>query len=58
MKKNWQKPAMHLFEVQEGSVICNSEVSDIDGNTDISYGGAGEGEAYSRNSNVWEQKAW
>lgn len=57
MKKNWQKPAMHMFEVQESSIICNSEVSNIDGNTDISYGGGGDGEAYSRKGNVWEQ-AW
>ena len=41
MKQQYIKPSMEVVNVQQQGYILAGSVTDIDGNTDIDYGGGG-----------------
>ena len=44
MKKQYVNPSLEVVEIlQQGNILTES-ITDIDGNTDIDYGGGGHGE--------------
>lgn len=47
MKKNYQKPAMQVINI-EPATMCAGSVDSIGGNADMKYGGAGSGHARGR----------
>ena len=54
MKKNYQKPTMNVVKIQHQSHILAGSLTSTGGNTNITYGGGGHGQAHSRHNNVWD----
>jgi hypothetical protein len=44
MKKQYFIPSLEVVEIQPQAYILTGSIVDIDGNTDIDYGGGGHGE--------------
>jgi hypothetical protein len=58
MKKHYLNPSLEVVEIQQQCKILSdsSKISDIEGNTDIDYGGGGHVEPMARKSrNEWEE---
>lgn len=48
---------MEVIEIQEQCNILDSSITDLDGNTDIEYGGGGVEEPMARKfNNIWENE--
>ena len=57
MKKHYFNPSMEVIEIQEQCNILDSSITDLDGNTDIEYGGGGVEEPMARKfNNIWENE--
>lgn len=54
MKKNYHQPVMKMVKMQSENVIC--EVTNVDSNAGINYGGGGKGDARSGSTSIWEEE--
>ena len=55
-KQEYIQPEVTVVKI-EGSLICASPVNAVySPDTDITYGGAGAGEARTREQNVWDEE--
>ena len=44
MKKQYVNPSLEVVKIQQLGCILTESITDIEGNTDINYGGGGHGE--------------
>ena len=58
MKKTYLKPTIQVVTLQQQGIICTSNVSNVDGNADIGYGGGGSGPACVRGRGEVEWDEW
>lgn len=62
MKKTYIKPTTFEAHIQQQGIICNSKLTNTNGNADLEYEGAGDGtdehggKPRSRQYNVWDDE--
>ena len=47
-KKAYQKPALWVVKIEQAHIICASDVTSVNSNADLDYGGGGSGPARAR----------
>ena len=58
MKKTYLKPTIMVVTLQQHRIICTSNVSSVNSNAGIDYGGSGSGPARARQHSgiVWDDE--